>query len=421
MSPRNWRRLALLAAVLLLLTGVALAQDSNIRVQCPATTELHSLPGGLGPDGSRVRCDHLAAGDGFATMGDGTPLYIFGFSRLPYDGDPVAPGIQPVDPDAMMMQGMVAANLPAPVLVADEGDELYLTLTNVGMTYRPDLFDPHSVHWHGFPQAASVFDGVPDSSIAINMAASFTYYYLANDPGTYFYHCHVEATEHMQMGMLGSLYVKPRQNRCLTPGNGPCPPGHVAGHTYAYNDGDGSTRYDVDYPIQITSFDPAFHEASVGVNPLPFADMKDTYFLLNGRSYPDTVQANCLPQTVYPGVGESNGQTQCQHSLITATPGQRILLRLSNASVTEYATVGTIGIPMRVVGRDARLLRGDDGLNQDYLTNSITLGGGESADVILDTTGLTPGTTYFLYATNLNFLSNDAENFGGLMTEIRIQ
>jgi len=31
-----------------------------------------------------------------------------------------------------------------------------------------------------------------------------------------------------------------------------------------------------------------------------------------------------------------------------------------------------------------------------------------------------PAGTYFLYATNLNFLSNDAEDFGGMMTEIVI-
>ena len=59
------------------------------------------------------------------------------------------------------------------------------------MAVRPDLFDAHSVHWHGFPQAASVFDGVPDASISINMGASLTYYYKANDAGTYMYHCHV--------------------------------------------------------------------------------------------------------------------------------------------------------------------------------------------------------------------------------------
>ena len=44
------------------------------------------------------------------------------------------------------------------------------------------------------------------------MGASLTYYYNLQDPGTYMYHCHVEATEHMQMGMLGNLYVRPAQN-----------------------------------------------------------------------------------------------------------------------------------------------------------------------------------------------------------------
>ena len=40
-------------------------------------------------------------------------------------------------------------------------------------------------------------------------------------------------------------------------------------------------------------------------------------------------------------------------------------------------------------------------------------------DVIIDTASVAPG-TYFLYTTNLNFLSNGVEDFGGMMTEIRI-
>ena len=57
-----------------------------------------------------------------------------------------------------------------------------------------------------------------------------------------------------------------------------------------------------------------------------------------------------------------------------------------------------------------------------YNTNSITLGGGESLDVILDHA---PGRhsdtgTYYLYTPNLDHLSNDAENFGGLMTEVHV-
>lgn len=405
-SSKRLTTLIVFAAVLV--TAAAIAQESSIRVQCPTSTPLH-------PTGAGIKCIHLSAGDGFATMADGTPLYVFSFSDLPLTATP----------EQAMAEGMLAANIPAPRIVVDEGDELYLTLTNVGMMMRPDLADPHSVHWHGFPQAAAVFDGVPEASAVINMGASFTYYYVANDPGTYLYHCHVEATEHIQMGMIGNLYVRPKQNRLP---NGTALNGftHLTGYTYAYNDGDGSTRYDVEVPIQITSFDPVFHEASISVNPLPFADMKDRYFMLNGRGYPDTVQAGCLPAAVHPA-GQANGQTQCENALITAPAGKRILLRLSNVSVTEYVTIGTTGIPMLVIGRDARLLRGDpepgypNGRNQYYQTSSITLGGGESADVILDTTGLTSNSKYFLYAKNLHFLSNDAQNFGGAMTEIRIQ
>ena len=90
---------------------------------------------------------------------------------------------------------------------------IFLTLTNVGMIMRPDLFEQHTVHFHGYPNASSFYDGVPDASVAINIGGSFTYYYLAPDAGTYFYHCHITPPEHLQMGMVGQIYVRPRQNR----------------------------------------------------------------------------------------------------------------------------------------------------------------------------------------------------------------
>jgi len=79
-----------------------------------------------------------------------------------------------------------------------------------------------------------------------------------------------------------------------------------------------------------------------------------------------------------------------------------------------------LGIPMQVVGKDARLLRGTTGKNLYYKTTSITLGGGESYDLLLDTAGVAPG-TYFIYNTRLNHLSNDLEDYGGMMTEIVIE
>ena len=38
-------------------------------------------------------------------------------------------------------------------------------------------------------------------------------------------------------------------------------------------------------------FDPNFHFVGMTFNPESFADNKDKYFLLNGRSYPDTINA----------------------------------------------------------------------------------------------------------------------------------
>ncbi len=342
---------------------------------------------------------HLTGGDGFGVMADGVTQYLFSFSS--------ATGIPD---DQVMTEGALAAQLPAPTIKLKEGDEFYLTLTNVGMHIRPDLFDPHTIHYHGLPESSNIYDGLPESGLSINMGASLTYYYKINDPGTYMYHCHVEATEHMQMGMLGNLYVAPAQDDTPYVYNG------KQYTRFAYNDDDGSTGYDVAYPIQLGGFDRDFHDASWDVQPLPFAEMWDNYPMINGRGYPDTIDPNPLPAPV-----ENGGKiAQPISSLITASVGDRVLLRISNLNVTRFHTIATMGIPMEVVGKDAKQLKTAGGTNLYYKTNSITIGGGEAYDVILDTTGVTPG-TYFLYSTNLNLLSNDTENFGGMMTEILVE
>jgi hypothetical protein len=418
------------------------------------------------------------------------------------------------DAGAIMNTGVMNGNIPAPEMAFDEDDEFFLTLTNVGMIMRPDLFEQHTVHFHGYPNASSFYDGVPDASLAINIGASFTYYYLAPDAGTYFWHCHITPPEHLQMGMVGQLYVRPRQNRvpagtnlyysvtgtnaggafgtatgpsqqsdlrtaCYSNGESnlrfgatgtptadilcstPAPAAnngfaHIAGAKYVYNDGDGSTFYDVDVPIQMHGFDPNFHYVGMTFNAEGFSDMKDKYFLLNGRSYPDTVglasgsvtgwtggvpagTTNPDPSTNAITTQGSDGMsrpTQPISTLIVLHQSggvigpQRAALRLVNLSVSEYHTLGTIGMPMNVVGYNAKLLRDQAGNNLNYFTNSITLGGGESLDVIIDACAVrgpaptytcttpVPAGTYFIYSPNLDHLSNDAENFGGEMTEV---
>jgi FtsP/CotA-like multicopper oxidase with cupredoxin domain len=194
----------------------------------------------------------------------------------------------------------------------------------------------------------------------------------------------------------------------------------TGGGKYAYNDGDGTTAYDVEYPLQIHGFDPNFHFVGMTFNPEGFTDMKDKYFLLNGRSYPDTVTPGPLATQSVDGQMHFS---QPLPSIINIPLGKKALLRISDLDVTEFQTLASLGIPMTVIGYNAKLLRDQAGNNMYYNTNSITLGGGESLDVILDAsnTSLYPsGSVFYLYTPNLDHLSNDAENFGGLMTEVHI-
>lgn len=363
-----------------------------------------------------------------------------------------------VDPRLVMDVGVMNGSAPAPTIAIDEGDELFLTLTNVGMVMRPDLFEQHTVHFHGYPNASSFYDGVPDASVAINIGGSFTYYYLAPEAGTYMWHCHISPPEHLQMGMVGQIYVRPRQDtvgpnaslyaaqaavnaptavatRCAstdllcstqTPAtdNGAT---RVAGRMYAYDDGDGSTAYDVEYPIQMHGFDPNFHFVGMTFNPESFVDNKDKYFLLNGRSYPDTVNPDPMKTQSADGV-ERHSQPlptiiniPCLNQASGNVCGDgRALLRISDLNVTEMHTLASLGVRMHVIGYNARLLRDVDGNNTDYYTNSIHIGGGESVDVLLEASGAVAGQKFYLYATELDHLSNDAENFGGMMTEVNI-
>lgn len=419
-----------LAPITLALAGVMAAPSAEavLLVQCPGDANGDALVDSTGAttgdvDGRDINCIHIGASDGYAKMADGRNLYFFSFHQLNDVNGSV------VDAAGAPEEGQLRSNLPSPTIVGKEGQELYLTLSNVGMALRPDLPDAHTVHYHGFPQASTIMDGVPDVSVSPNSMASMTYYYNLVEPGTYIYHCHFEATEHMQMGMIGNLWVTPAQNDDpdRTFDNGFA---HVQGNKYVYNDNDGSTRYDVEYPIQIIAFDGDFHDASEMITALPFADMNDEYPMINGRGYPDTVQTDTSqmvptdPDTLEPLTPQANDPvayaSQQMHSIVTAAAGQRILLRVTNVSIINAFTLTAPGLTMELVGRGARVYRAANGENLHQRTSQVTVAGGDGFDVIINTEGVAPG-TYFLYTTNLNFLSNNTEDNGGIMTEIRIE
>src|SRR5437016_890489 len=167
---------------LLVLVGLALiaarpANAQSFQVQCPTSTITHPTAANSEPAytgattfatgaggyltpashvNGAIKCQQISGGDGFATMGDGTQTYLFAFGPLS--------GLQD------MANGLPGTEFPSVFNVP------------YGGTFKP-----------GDPATA---DG----------ASSISYYYLAPDAGTYFWHCHITPPEHLQMGMVGQIY-----------------------------------------------------------------------------------------------------------------------------------------------------------------------------------------------------------------------
>ena len=189
------------------------------------------LLAGAGPTSNFRR---FAATDGHILLPGRDPLYVFGF----VDVEPQNALDDPVADVVNAHKGLV--KVPAPILEVKEGEDLYLTLTNVGLVARPDLDDSHTIHWHGFRNPLALFDGVPEASISVPVNRDFPYFYPARNEGTYMYHCHFEDVEHVTMGMTGVVFVRPTQYG--TP---------FGGYTrHAYDSGDGTTGYDRPLMIQ---------------------------------------------------------------------------------------------------------------------------------------------------------------------------
>jgi FtsP/CotA-like multicopper oxidase with cupredoxin domain len=350
---------------------------------------------------------HLAGTDGWVSMPSSSPAFA------PYWPDPLAPAGTNLyvfgfrDVTGLSAAAVTAqrgkAQISAPMLVFDQETDIKITLSNLGLSQRPDLVDGHTVHWHGFRNAIPLFDGVPELSISVPIGRDFTYFYRPHDAGTYMYHCHFEDVEHVQMGMTGLVFVRPIQNN----GTADLPPGK-----YVYNDGDGSTRYDREFGFMMTEIWAEAHYRDAHIQTTDWTNYAPSFFALNGRAYPDTLAAAGDPLT-----GSGPLRYQPISSLVTCNSGERVLLRLANLGYQNHAMT-LDGIDLTIIGKDASLLRGRDGTPNYHVTNTVEIGPGESRDVLF--TAPAPG-TYLLYDRDYLSLSNaGGAGYGGQMTEIRV-
>lgn len=109
--------------------------------------------------------------------------------------------------------------LPGPVLRLREGDAVRLRVYN-------HLADMSSIHWHGLILPANM-DGVPGFSFdGIASGHYYDYQFTLRQHGTYWYHSHSGLQE--QQGLYGALIVEPREPEAL--------PAVAADHVLLFSD-----------------------------------------------------------------------------------------------------------------------------------------------------------------------------------------
>jgi FtsP/CotA-like multicopper oxidase with cupredoxin domain len=372
----------------------------------------------------------------------GFTTYIFGFRNVTH-----------LD-DTQRQNQRNKAQHNAPFFWVDQETEFKVQLTNLGLALRPDLTDAHTLHWHGFRNVIPFYDGEPTGSVSVPVGQFFTYVYKPHDPGTYMYHCHVEDIEHVTMGMTGIVFVRAAQNKT---GNGAGAPiarqgGNASSPVlgYAYNDGVAvanplSTAFHREFPMFLSEIWLEGHWNDAHIQESQWYNFKADFSLLNGRVYPDTLLPNApvdLTNSKYaypnpgkaltthtdpdgyliPPAGRPDLQYQPHSALVTCNAGEKVLLRFANLGFRE-ASMTLAGIPMKVVGRDATPMKGRDGTDTSYVTDTLLMGAGESYDVIFTAPPYQgPGAydTYVLYNRRYTQDDDTANGTQGQRTEVRV-
>ena len=103
----------------------------------------------------------------------------------------------PTEPTPMWLYN---GSHPGPVIRARQGGEVKVRLHN-------QLPQPTTVHWHGL-RVPNAFDGVPGfTQPPIASGETFTYRFVAQDAGTFWYHPHFNTIEQIGRGLSGAVVV----------------------------------------------------------------------------------------------------------------------------------------------------------------------------------------------------------------------
>ena len=290
----------------------------------------------------------LATGADYISMPDGNTIWTWSYSL---SGQPF--------------------QFPGPVLCVNQGDTVTVVLNNTLPEATSIMFlGIDNVQANGAP-AQPQFDGSNNLTSLTNTAAAasgtVTYSFLAANPGTYLYESGTDVGKQVQMGLYGTLVVRP------------------AGHPdWAYsNNGQPFGKFSSEFVMLLSEIDPNLHSAVEQGQPYDVTTLHPRYWLINGRSFPDTIAPNnapWLPNQPYSSLFHITIQ---DNSLPTSDPNGPN----KAPALIRYLDAGSRNHPFHphgqngtVIARDATPLFDASGNDLSFETFSFSIGSGQTWD-----------------------------------------
>jgi CopA family copper-resistance protein len=257
---------------------------------------------------------------------------------------------------ATVVNGM----LPAPTLRWREGDNVTINVTN-------HLSEDSSIHWHGILLPAPM-DGVPGLTFpGIKPGETFTYQFPVKQGGTYWYHSHSGMQE--QTGVYGALIIEPRSGEAHP---------FDREHVIVLSDWTDEDPMTVVANLKVESDYYNRQQRTLGT----FFD--DAERLGFGAALQDRLMWGDMrmsPTDIMDVTGSTytfliNGRPPAANWTALFEPGERVRLRVINASAMTT-------FDMRIPGLELQVVQADGVDVQPVLVEEFRIGVAETYDVIV--------------------------------------
>ena len=272
----------------------------------------------------------------------------------------------------------INGSIPGPVIRMKEGKEALIRVHN-------RMEESTSIHWHGILLPFNM-DGVPGISFpGIPAGETFTYRFLVRQNGTYWYHSHTGLQE--QLGHYGQLIVEPAE---------PDPVGYDVEHSIVLSDWTFENPPNVLRKLKTIEGYYNFQRPTLANidDQMKATGMSLSEVLVKRLAW-DRMRMD--PTDIADVTGATytylmNGKAAHENPIFVVKPGQRVRLRIVNASTMTFYDVRIPGLPMTIVQADGQNIKPVE-------TDEFRIGVAETYDVIVT---LPDSRAYTLFAETMD-------------------